>query len=72
MEEKNLKRNGSIGGRSSSELESGVGFHGKIKNEVGCANLGEDREGLGMVGDKGGIGLKSGEKWEPGSTLGKL
>jgi hypothetical protein len=53
-----LKRNSSIEGRSSSELESGVGFLGKVKNGVGCANVGEDREGLGMVGNKGGIGLK--------------
>ncbi len=35
-----------------------VGFLGKVKNGVGCANVGEDREGLGMVGNKGGIGLK--------------
>ncbi len=58
MEEKNLKRNDSIGGCSSSELESSVGFLGKIKNGVGCANVGEDREGLGLVGDKEGIRLK--------------
>ncbi len=55
---KRLKRNGSIGGRSTSELESSVGFLGKIKNGVGCANVSEDREGLGTVSDKGGIGLK--------------
>ena len=58
MEEKNLKRSGSIGGHSSSELESSVGFLGKIKNGVGCANVSEEREGLGTVSDKGGIGLK--------------
>ncbi len=29
---KRLKRNGSIEGRSSSELESSVGFLGKVKN----------------------------------------
>jgi len=55
---KKLKRNGSIGGSSSSELENSVGFLGKIKNGVGCADVSEDREGLGMVGNKGGIGLK--------------
>ncbi len=55
---KKLKRNGSIGGSSSSELEDSVGFLGKIKNGVGCADVSEDREGLGMVGNKGGIGLK--------------
>ncbi len=55
---KRLKSNGSIEGRSSSELESRVGFLGKVKNGVGCVNVGEDREGLGMVGDKGRIGLK--------------
>ncbi len=55
---KKLKRNGSIEGRYSSELESWVGFLGKIKNGVGCANEGDDREALDMVGDKGGIGLK--------------
>ncbi len=49
---KKLKRNGSIEGRSSSELESCVGFLGKVKNGVGCANMGEDREDLRMVGDK--------------------
>ncbi len=52
---KRLKRNGSIEGRSSSELESSVGFLGKAKNGVGCANVGEDREGLCMVGNKGGL-----------------
>jgi hypothetical protein len=56
--EKRLKRYGSIEGRSSSELESCVGFLGKVKHEVGCANVGENREGLGMVCDKGGMGLK--------------
>ena len=49
---KKLKRNGSIGGSSSSELEDSVGFLGKIKNGVGCADVSEDREGLGMVGNK--------------------
>ncbi len=45
-------------GRSSNELESCVGFLGKVNNEVGCVNVREDREGLRMVCDKGGIGLK--------------
>ncbi len=58
IEKKNLKRNGSIEGRSSSELESCVGFLGKVKNGVGCANVGENGEGLRIVGAKGGIGLK--------------
>ncbi len=53
-----LKRNGGIEGRSSSELESSVDFLGKVKNGVGCANVGEDRESLCMVSNKGGIGLK--------------
>jgi hypothetical protein len=69
---KGLKTNGSIEGRSSSELERCVGFLGKVKNGVGCANMGEDRECLGMVSAKGGIGLKWGEKWESGSALSKL
>ncbi len=69
---KKLKWNSSIEGRSSRKLESCVGFLGKIKNGVGCANVGEDREGLGMVGDKGGTGLKRIEKRESGSALGKL
>jgi hypothetical protein len=55
--QENLKRNGSIEGRSSSELESWVGFLGKVKNVVCCANVSEDREGLGMVSNKRGIGL---------------
>jgi hypothetical protein len=50
--------NGSIEGRSSSELKSCVGLLGKVKNGVGCANVVEDRESLGMVADKGGIRLE--------------
>jgi hypothetical protein len=46
------KRNGSMEGRSSSELESFVGLFGKVKDGVGCANVGQDRERMGMVGDK--------------------
>ena len=55
---KKLKRNGSIGGSFSSKLENSAGFLGKIKNGVGCNKRSEDKEGLGMVGNKGGIGLK--------------
>ncbi len=44
--------------RSSSELESCVGLLGKVKNGVDFDNLGQDRERLGSVGDKGGVGLE--------------
>jgi hypothetical protein len=37
---------------------------GKVKNGVGCAHVGENREGLGMVGNKGGIRLNKGENRE--------
>ncbi len=47
-----------VEGRPSSELESCVGFLGKVKNGVGCANVGEDREGLRIVSNKEGIGLE--------------
>ncbi len=55
---KKLKRNDSIERRYSNELKSCAGFLGKVKNGVGCASVCEDREGLDMVSDKGGIGLK--------------
>jgi hypothetical protein len=47
---KRLKRDGSIERRSSGELESCVGFLDEVK-KCGCANVGEDREGLGTIGD---------------------
>jgi hypothetical protein len=54
-----LEGNGRIEGRSSCEQEGCVGFLGKVKDGVGCTNVGQNREGLGMVGDKGGVGLES-------------
>ncbi len=35
-----------------------LAFLARPRNRVGFANMGEDREGLYMVGDKGGIELK--------------
>ncbi len=44
-----LRRNGSLEGRSRSELESSLGFLGRVKNGVSCANVVNNRGRLCMV-----------------------